>query len=101
MERFGTAGRRRIWLRALAAIALAVSVCTAQPKVKTETPPPPPEPGILHSVKVEGTHLSPEADIVKVRGLTIGGPVAPADFDVAKQKLINTELFANIGYEFP
>jgi outer membrane protein insertion porin family len=100
MERFGTAGHRRIWLRALAAIALAVSIGTAQTKVKTEAPTPPPEPGILHGVKVEGNHLYPEADIVKVLGLTIGGPVAPADFDVAKQKLINTELFANIGYEF-
>lgn len=104
MERFGTAGGRGIWRgirpRALFAIALAVSMCQAQTNGKTEAPPPPPEPGILHSVKVEGNRLYPEADIVNVLGLKIDGPVAPSDFDVAKQRLLNTELFANIGYEF-
>jgi outer membrane protein insertion porin family len=99
MERFGTLRGRLIWLRALLAGALAVSICPAQTKGKTEAPPPP-EPGILHSVKVEGNRLYPEAEIVKVLGLKIDGPVAPADFDVAKQKLLNTDLFANIGYEF-
>src|SRR5271170_2755889 len=104
MERFGTAGGRGlwrgIWSHALIAIALTVSMCQAQTNGKTETPPPPPEPGILHSVKVEGNRLYPEAEIVKVLGLKIDGPVAPPDLDVAKQKLLNTELFANIGFEF-
>ena len=96
---------RAVWVvKALAMGALSVFICGAQTASRKPGTPPPaplkPEPGVLHQVKVEGNHIYATAAIVKVLGLKIGGPIAPPDFEVAKQRLVNTELFSNVEYEF-
>lgn len=63
-------------------------------------PKQPPPPGKLHAVKVEGNRVYSAADIQRALGLRVGGRVNPADFEMAKDKLLRTDLFTGVSYSF-
>jgi outer membrane protein assembly factor BamA len=54
----------------------------------------------LESLRVAGNRQIPAERIVKASGLTIGGPVQKADFDAARERLLATQAFSNVGYEY-
>src|SRR5437764_517510 len=70
---------------------------TATPPAKKTAPPPP---GIVHAVIVAGNKVYPTDEIVKVLGLKPGQPANPAAFKQAQERLLHTDLFSDVSYEF-
>jgi outer membrane protein insertion porin family len=54
----------------------------------------------LESLKVIGNKHVPTAKILAVAALPLGRAVNKDDFDAARQRLINSGAFLNVGYEF-
>ncbi len=82
---------------ALLLYSLALLVAAQAPKAKSaETPPP----GIIQSIIVHGTKIYKPADIIKVLGLKVEEPATPAAFRAAQSRLLATDLFSNVEYQF-
>jgi outer membrane protein insertion porin family len=54
----------------------------------------------LESLKVEGNRLIPTARIIAASGLKVGLNVDKSDFDGARDRLVATGAFENVGYEY-
>jgi outer membrane protein assembly factor BamA len=54
----------------------------------------------LESLKVKGNEEIPTDRILKVAALPIGRPVSKADFDAARNRLLDTGAFEAVGYEY-
>lgn len=54
----------------------------------------------LESVTVRGNRFYTQQQIVAVSGLKIGAPVAKAQFDAARDRLVATGAFQSVGYQF-
>lgn len=54
----------------------------------------------LESLRVEGNQRLQAEKIIAVSGLKAGQPVAVDDFDGARERLLGTGAFENIGYSF-
>jgi len=70
---------------------ILASSAVAQP-ARTEFP--------LESLRVTGNRLIPAERIIAATGLKIGRPVQKTDFDAARERLVGTGAFANVGYEY-
>jgi outer membrane protein insertion porin family len=89
-----------------AALCLIVAMgALGQQKKRTTTPPPAAaaeQPTVfpLETLKVTGNRRIPTEKILAVAGMKIGAPVAKADFDKARTRLMATGAFESVGYEF-
>jgi outer membrane protein assembly factor BamA len=54
----------------------------------------------LESLRVTGNRQIPAERIAKASGLAIGRQVQKADFDSARERLLATGAFTNVGYEY-
>lgn len=54
----------------------------------------------LESLQVRGNEAIPEDRILAATGLKIGQQVARADFTAARERLLETGAFENVGFEF-
>jgi outer membrane protein insertion porin family len=54
----------------------------------------------LESVAIRGNRFYTERQIVAAAGLKIGAPVAKAQFDAARDRLLATGAFQSVAYEF-
>ena len=54
----------------------------------------------LETLRVQGNRRIPAEKIIAIVGLKIGTPVAKADFDAARGRLLETGAFESVGYEF-
>jgi len=54
----------------------------------------------LERITVEGNHHYTAAQIISVSGLKIGQPVSKADFDAARDRLVASGVFENVGCSF-
>jgi len=79
----------------------------APPKSKPAAPPKAPAAAAtpaeiatypLESLKVEGNRLIPAARIIDASGLKVGLNVDKSDFDAARDRLVATGAFENVGY---
>ncbi len=82
------------WILALGASLLAQ---TAQPK---RAPAAAPAVYPLESVRVQGNRQIKAERILADYGLAIGQPVQKSDFDAARERLVETGAFENVGYEY-
>ena len=82
---------------ALLLFALA-SVLLAQGAKSTPAVHPPP--GVIHAVIIQGNKTYSTAEIVKAVGLKIGETASPAAFKSAQNRLLATDLFSNVDYQF-
>jgi outer membrane protein assembly factor BamA len=83
-------------LRFLPLFVCLASLAGAQ-AAKTTTAPPP---GVIHAVVVQGNNNYKTPDIVQVLGLTVGQPATPEVFKAAQGRLLETDLFSDVSYEF-
>ena len=90
----------RQFSRAAMFVFLVVSCLAAQKGTMPQAAKRMPPPGPLHSVTVKGSHLYAASDIAKESGLTPGERVDPKIIEAARQRLNDTELFANVAYEY-
>ena len=59
-----------------------------------------PEKYPLEHLQIQGNqHIAPER-IVAASGLKIGTPVQKADFDAAREKLLESGAFESVGYSY-
>lgn len=77
----------------LLALIAAAQVSTAK---SSQTAPP----GVVQNVVVQGNKIYKSADILKVLGLKQGEPASPAAFRAAQSRLLATDLFSNVEYQF-
>jgi outer membrane protein insertion porin family len=54
----------------------------------------------LESIRIEGNRRISSPRIIAASGLKIGTPVQKTDFDQARDRLVDTGAFENVGYEF-
>jgi outer membrane protein insertion porin family len=54
----------------------------------------------LATLRIDGAQRIPTEKIVALAGLKIGQPVAKADFDGARNRLLASGAFESVGYEF-
>jgi outer membrane protein assembly factor BamA len=59
-----------------------------------------PPPGVIHTVAVQGNKIYKTTDIEKVLGLSPGQSATPAAFKAAQNRLLQTDLFSDVSYEF-
>ncbi|HXR76939.1 MAG TPA: POTRA domain-containing protein [Bryobacteraceae bacterium] len=82
---------------ALLLYSLALLAAAQVPQAKsTEAAPP----GIIRSIIVQGNKIYKPADIKKVLGLKAEEPATPAAFRAAQSRLLATDLFSNVEYQF-
>ncbi len=82
---------------ALLLYSLALLVAAQVPKAKSSEAPPP---GAVQNVIVQGNKIYKSADIVQVLGLKTGDSATPATFRAAQSRLLATDLFSNVEYQF-
>jgi outer membrane protein insertion porin family len=73
---------------------LALMVFSVAAVAQTERPYP------LERVQVAGNHQYTAAQIVTASGLIIGRPVSKPDFDAARERLLATGVFENVGCSY-
>lgn len=76
-------------------VALAL---TAQTRTLSQAGSPPR--GVVHAVIVQGNKTYSTAEIAKVLGLKTGETASPAAFKSAQTRLLATDLFSNVDYQF-
>src|SRR5271169_4223178 len=54
----------------------------------------------LREVHVEGEKFLTEAQVIAITGLTQGAPISKGDLQTAADKLVQSGLFAKVGYNF-
>ncbi|MBZ5632455.1 MAG: FtsQ-type POTRA domain-containing protein [Acidobacteriia bacterium] len=59
-----------------------------------------PEKYPLETLRVQGNQQIPAERIVAASGLKIGSPVQKADFDAARERLLESGAFESVGYSF-
>lgn len=86
-----------------AALVLWPGSAAGAQQARKATPPPKPAPPSgfpLASVTVEGNRLYSAEQILRAAGLRIGQLLEGKDFADARQRLIDTQLFASVGFSF-
>ena len=102
---------RALLLAGLVCAGLAPAQQKARPTAARSTPAPVPAqapaaaaeaPTVfpLESLKVEGAHHLTAYRIIAASGLKIGATVDKAAFDAARDRLVATGAFENVGYEY-
>jgi outer membrane protein assembly factor BamA len=90
--------------RNVAALCLICALCSfgQQQKKKAAAPPPAETPTVfpLETLKVTGNKRIPADKIIAAAGMKIGAPVVKEDFDKARNRLMATGAFENVGYEY-
>lgn len=76
-----------------------VIVALAGPLLAQKAQEKPPE-FPLESVRVTGNRQIPAGRVVEASGLKIGRVVEKQDFDAARERLVKTGAFENVGYEY-
>lgn len=96
-------------IRKIAAVALVVlgsTLAAAQQKKHAATPDTAPAPAAappvfpLEKLTIAGNLKIPKERIIAASGLKIGAPVTKENFDQAREKLVASGAFQNVGYEF-
>ena len=80
----------------IAALLLALGCAIAAPAVQDAIPsasPAAPAAERLVDVLVHGNHTTPDADVIAIAGLTIGGPLAPDAMAAATKRLESADRF--------
>ncbi|HEX6545630.1 MAG TPA: POTRA domain-containing protein [Bryobacteraceae bacterium] len=72
----------------------------AYPQTVKQAPAKTPPPGIIHAINIEGARIYSVSAIKNVLGLSIGGPASNDIFRAAQARLLQTDLFSNIEYNF-
>ncbi len=75
----------------------------AKPPAGKTTPLPPPAPGSpwpLETLTVKGNQFYKPEQILAVAGLRVGQTAGQADFEAARDRLVATGAFDNVGYRF-
>ena len=90
--------RTLIILLALATVASAQTSSAHRKKAAAAAEPSGSFP--LISIAIEGNHSHAEKDILAISGLHTGRPVTKADFDAARQKLLDTGYYQTISYSY-
>ncbi len=67
---------------------------------QTNREAPPLPPGLVHSVLVKNNQLYSAPEILKVLDLKPDTPASLAVFQAAQKKLLQTDLFSDVSYEF-
>ena len=62
--------------------------------------PAPSSPGVVRAVLVEGNKIYKTADIVQVLGIRRGEESSSAVFQAAQSRLLGTDLFSHVEYQF-
>lgn len=90
------------WGQATKSGATKAKTGKAVPKTPAPAKETPAQPSAfpLESVRIEGNRRIPSPRIVAASGLKIGAPVQKSDFDQARDRLVATGAFENVGYEF-
>jgi outer membrane protein insertion porin family len=88
-----------------AVLCLGLTLVAFGQQKKNATPPPPaaaeaPTVFPLETLKVTGNKRIPAERIIAAAGMKIGAPVVKDDFDKARNRLIATGAFENVGYEY-
>jgi outer membrane protein insertion porin family len=83
------------FLRGLCLLLCAAFLANAQTN-KEKAPPP----GTIHAVIVKGNQLYDQAAILKVLDLRPGATASLTVFQEAQHRLLQTDLFADVSYEF-
>jgi outer membrane protein assembly factor BamA len=65
-----------------------------------QSPPPPAATAPLREVRAEGQKLLTEAQVIAITGLLPGAPIGRDDLQAAADRLVQTGLFAKIGFNF-
>ncbi|MBZ5606873.1 MAG: hypothetical protein LAP38_01335 [Acidobacteriia bacterium] len=76
---------------------------TAPKPAATTAPAPPPAPGApwpLETLTVQGNQFYKAAQILAAAGLRVGQTAGQADFEAARDRLVATGAFDNVGYHF-
>lgn len=92
----------------LAGLICALIASAQQPPKRSAAPKPPvskPDPAPptvfpLETLRVEGTHSLSTARILAASGLKIGTKVDKSTFDAARDRLVASGAFENVGYEY-
>jgi outer membrane protein insertion porin family len=82
---------------ALLLSCLAIGLYAQAPKSARVAVPPP---GVVHAVLIEGNKIYSTPELVKVAGLKTGQTASPSAFKSAQEKLLATDLFSSVKYEF-
>ena len=77
-------------------LLLCIAALIASPQTKSQKYPP----GQIHDVIIQGNKVYNSQDIVKALGITRGEEAKPALFQAAQSRLLATDLFAHVQYEF-
>jgi outer membrane protein insertion porin family len=80
-------------MRLFLGAATLIYVCAALPVNASENTSPAP----LHSLVVKGNQRYGSAEILKASGLRTGERVGPADFEQARQALIDLQVFSSVS----
>ena len=90
-----------------AALAIVCAVVPAAPAQKAKRAPAatPAKPAQaagfpLASVSVEGNRLYSAEQILRAAGLRIGQAMETKDFEAARQRLLDSQMFASVGFSF-
>src|SRR5215472_470271 len=97
--------------RIVLTLALAIAAAQAQthkqakpaasgPAESTPAPPPPGAPWPIETLSVEGNQLYETGQILAVAKLRAGQVAGKADFEAARDRLVATGAFDNVGYHF-
>ncbi|HYK17664.1 MAG TPA: POTRA domain-containing protein [Bryobacteraceae bacterium] len=97
--------------RIVLTLALAIAAAQAQthkqakpaasgPAESTPAPPPPGAPWPIETLSVEGNQLYKTGQILAVAKLRAGQVAGKADFEAARDRLVATGAFDNVGYHF-
>lgn len=82
---------------ALLLCSLALFAAAQVPQAKSKETPPP---GIIRSIIVTGNKIYKPADIFKTLALKVEEPATPSAFRAAQSRLLATDLFSNVEYQF-
>jgi outer membrane protein insertion porin family len=80
------------------ALCCITQLSIAQTGHNSKEPAPPA--GVIRSVSIEGNHVYDTAEILKVLGLNAGDAATQDAFRSAQSRLLATDLFSNVAYEF-
>jgi outer membrane protein insertion porin family len=77
-------------------LLLCIAALIAFPQNKAQKYPP----GTIHAVIIQGNKLYKSDDIAQALGIKRGEPATTAVFQAAQSRLLATDLFAHVAYEF-
>jgi outer membrane protein assembly factor BamA len=84
-----------------AAIVVAALLALPWPALADASQPPPQEPAPaaaerLAEVRIHGNHSTPDAEVLRIAGLTVGEPAGAASIEAARQRLTKSGRFDDV-----